>query len=96
MSRGRPKGSRTPPREPLGPAAPPAPELPIRWCIGCRKTTVKGWTYCARCRDRMAHGVPLDLDDHPTAADLERVREAERRRGQAPAGFNLISARGAA
>lgn len=90
--KGRPPGARNDPPGLLGPEL-VLPELPVRWCIGCGKTTVRGPAYCRKCRERLKRGTPVDVDEIPTLDDLRRVHEAERRRGGSPAGFNLYPSR---
>lgn len=77
-----------PSAELLGPARLPRPHLAERACIGCGQAPVLGRTYCDKCKARLAANIPVDLDEVPTARDLESVRAAEARQGRAPARFN--------
>lgn len=50
-------------------------------CIGCGNRDAKPHSYCAVCRDRMAHGTPIDYDELITVKDLGRMRQMFRRLG---------------
>ena len=74
------------PREPDGPdpwaireTAPGAPREgspgKLFSCIGCGSETRHYRSFCARCRKRIAVGLPVDVESFPTQRDARRLRE---------------------